>query len=201
MKRIVALLTASGLLLAACAVGPHYRRPGTEVPASYKNSVTPAAATPAPGASSAPGAPGTAATAPDDWWTLFDDQDLDRLVGEVEVSNQNLAQAVAAYEQAEAAVRVARAAFFPTVTGDASATRVSGSSRAGTVGSIGSVSVGASGGGGGSSTLYQVTGSASWELDVWGRLRRSLENAKATAQASAADLAFARLSAQGQLAT
>jgi len=195
MKRIVALLTASALLLAACAVGPNYRRPGTEVPASYKNSVAPEAA---PAARAAPAA---AATPPDDWWTLFDDQDLDRLVGEVEVSNQNLAQAVAAYEQAAAAVRVARAAFFPTVTGDASATRVSGSSRTGAVGSIGSVSVGASGGGGGSRTLYQVTGSASWELDVWGRLRRSLQNAKATAQASAADLAFARLSAQGQLAT
>ncbi|MGH8217531.1 MAG: efflux transporter outer membrane subunit [Steroidobacteraceae bacterium] len=187
MKRIVPLLAISATVLAGCAVGPNYRRPSTETPARFKNAA--AQTTPA------------AAAAPDDWWRVFHDAGLDRLISEVEVSNQNLAQAIAAYDQARAAVRVARAAFFPTVTGSGTATRIGGGSRTSTIATIGSVGVGTPGTGGGSSTIYQVSGSASWELDVWGRLRRSLENAKATAQASAADLASARLSAQSQLAT
>jgi len=188
MKRIVPLLSISAAaLLAACAVGPNYRRPGIETPTRFKNVAA------SPSAAAAP------AAAPDDWWTLFHDDELNRLIGEVEVSNQNLAQAIAAYDQAEAAVRAARAAFFPTVTADATATRVGGG-RSASVATVGSVGFSGSGSGSGS-TLYQVTGSASWELDVWGRLRRSLENAKETAQANAADLASARLSAQSQLAT
>jgi NodT family efflux transporter outer membrane factor (OMF) lipoprotein len=182
MKRIVPLLAICAALLAACAVGPNYRRPGMETPTSFKNTAS---------------SPPAAAAAPDDWWTLFHDDELNRLIGEVEVSNQNLAQAIAAYDQAEAAVRAARAAFFPTVTADATATRVGGG-RSANVASVGSVGFSGSGG---SSTIYQVTGSASWELDVWGKLRRSLENAKETAEANAADLASARLSAQSQLAT
>lgn len=205
-------------LLAGCAVGPSYKRPATEIPARFKNAAQPQAAGAPAGSSTAATPPGSSAAAsapaaappgpttpaappPDDWWTLFHDEDLDALVRQVEVSNQNLAQAAAAYEQAQAAVRVARAAFFPTVTADATATRVGGGSRTSTFATVGSVGVGTPGTGGGGSTIYQVTGSASWELDVWGRIRRSLENAKAAAQASAADLASARLSAQGQLAT
>src|SRR5579883_2688327 len=167
-------------LLAGCAVGPSYKRPATEIPARFKNAAQPQAAG-AP-AAAPPGPTTPAAPPPDDWWTLFHDEDLDALVRQVEVSNQNLAQAAAAYEQAQAAVRVARAAFFPTVTADATATRVGGGSRTSTFATVGSVGVGTPGTGGGGSTIYQVTGSASWELDVWGRIRRSLENAKAAAQ-------------------
>jgi NodT family efflux transporter outer membrane factor (OMF) lipoprotein len=186
LQRIVALLAMSAALLAGCAVGPNYRRPPAETPAGYKNPVP---------------KPASAAAAPDNWWTLFQDAELDQLIGQVEVSNQNLAQAIAAYDQAQAAVRAAVAAFFPTVTASGTATRIGGGSRTNTIATFGSVGVGTPGTGGGASTIYQVSGSASWELDVWGRLRRSLQNAKATAQASAADLASARLSAQSQLAT
>jgi NodT family efflux transporter outer membrane factor (OMF) lipoprotein len=181
-------------MLAGCAIGPNYRRPATATPAHYKN------AAPAAGAAAAKSA-APAASAPDEWWTVFHDSVLDDLVRQVEVSNQNLAQAVAAYDQAQAAVREARAAFFPTITAAATATRIGGGKSTSTVTTIGSVGVGTSGGSGRSSTIYQVSGSANWELDVWGKLRRSLENAKASAHASLADLASARLSAQGQLAT
>ncbi len=185
MKARFAALLSIAALLAGCAVGPNYKRPAAETPARFKNAAP---------------AQATAASTPDDWWTLFQDPELNDLIRQVDVSNQNLAQAIAAYDQAEAAVRAARAAFFPTITADATATRVGGGSRTNSFATIGSVGVGTSGSSGGGSTIYQVTGSASWELDVWGRLRRSLQNAKATAQASAADLASARLSAQGQLA-
>ncbi|MGH8260053.1 MAG: efflux transporter outer membrane subunit, partial [Steroidobacteraceae bacterium] len=178
--------TLCALLAAGCAVGPNYHRPATATPAHYK-SVVPAQTAPA--------------SEPDQWWTLFRDPLLNDLIGQVEVSNQNLAQAVAAYDQAEAAVSQARAAFFPTVDASATATRIGSGGRSNTFATIGAVGVGTSGGSGGGSMLYQVTGSASWELDVWGKLRRSLENAKASARASLADLASARLSAQGQLAT
>jgi NodT family efflux transporter outer membrane factor (OMF) lipoprotein len=185
MRRPLLILLCA-TLIGGCAVGPNYRRPSAATPPHFKTAV------PSPSGAAAP---------PDEWWTLFDDDTLDGLIREVEISNQNLAQAVAAYDQAQAAVRVARAAFFPTITADATATRVGGGNRTSTVTTFGSVGVGTAGTGGGSRTIYQVSGSASWELDVWGRLRRSLENARATAEASAADLASARLSAQGQLAT
>src|SRR5579884_2156854 len=112
MKRRIPTLTLLSIcaLLTGCAVGPDYRRPATETPARFKNA--------APAQTSSP------ASTPDDWWTLFQDPELNDLIRQVDVSNQNLAQAIAAYDQAEAAVRAARAAFFPTVAADATATRI-----------------------------------------------------------------------------
>jgi NodT family efflux transporter outer membrane factor (OMF) lipoprotein len=180
---ITVLLLASGML-SGCAVGPDYKRVPSETPAQYKNAQ--------PQAQSAP-------AAPDAWWTLFGDPILDDLERQVEVTNQNLKQADAAYRQAVAVVREQRAAFFPIVTLDASGTRFGGgrsTSSATLGGSSANVPLAP-----GAARQYQVSASASWELDVWGRLRRSLENASETAHASLADLAAARLSAQGQLAT
>jgi NodT family efflux transporter outer membrane factor (OMF) lipoprotein len=183
-QRVVMPLLAA-LALCSCAVGPNYKRPTAETPERFKNPTV-----------------GTAA-APDQWWTLFNDQTLNELVQQVEVSNQNLAAAIAAYEQAQASVRAARAAFFPTISLAAGATRSGGGGFAGGTGSGGNAGTGGVTPVTGSHTVttYNAGASASWELDVWGRLRRTLENARATAQASAADLATARLSAQGQLAT
>lgn len=116
-----------------------------------------------------------------DWWTLFGDQTLDALMARAEAANQTLAAAEAAYRQARAATRETRASLFPVVDLDGGATRS----------------------GDGSSTdsdAYQVGIGATWEPDFWGRIRRSVEAGQASAQASAADLANAHLSVQGELA-
>jgi len=175
-KNNVALATTL-LLLSACAVGPDYQRPTVATPAAFKEA-------PAADAGWLPAAPADALDR-GPWWALFGDDELNALVAQVEVSNQNVAAAVAAYAQAQALVREQRAALFPTLGADASAQRS---------------------GGGGSTTgttrnSVQAGLAASWAPDVWGALRRGVESARAGAQASDAELAAARLSAQGELAT
>lgn len=118
------------------------------------------------------------------WWRLFNDPVLERWIGEVEVSNQNVAAAAAALAQARALVREQRAARWPALD----------------------LSGGASRGGGEASTTaarrrVNLSLGASWEADVWGRLAGGVAAAGARADASEADLAAARLSAQGELAT
>ncbi|HSV48263.1 MAG TPA: efflux transporter outer membrane subunit, partial [Ramlibacter sp.] len=117
------------------------------------------------------------------WWDLFSDLVLNDLASRVEVSNQNVATAVAGYAQARALVAEQRASLFPTVALDGGANRSGG--RGGTP----------------ERSSYQLNIGASWEPDVFGRLRRGVDGAQAGAQASAADLAAARLAAQGELAS
>jgi NodT family efflux transporter outer membrane factor (OMF) lipoprotein len=166
---------AVATLLAGCALGPNYKRPDTAVTEQYKNPV-----------STTPQAP------PDKWWTLFSDATLNDLEQQVEVSNQNIAQAAAAYMQARAVVRQDRSSLLPSIGVTGGVTRSGGGS--------GALTTVPTRGGSTTSTTYQLDPSATWELDVWGRLRRTLENAHDSAQASAADLANAKLSAQSQLA-
>jgi NodT family efflux transporter outer membrane factor (OMF) lipoprotein len=170
------LVISTVALLSACTVGPDYRRPDVATPPAFKE---------APTATDAGWLPAAPADALDRgaWWTLFGDADLNALVEQVEVSNQNVAAAVAAYAQANALVREQRATLFPTVGVDAGASRSGGGAALKTGNSL------------------QAGVSASWEADVWGALRRGVEGARANAQASAANLAAARLSAQGLLAT
>lgn len=115
------------------------------------------------------------------WWSLFGDPVLDQLAARVEVSNQSVAAAVGAYAQARALVREQRASLFPSLTLDGKGNRSAGNS--------GSVN-----------NNYQLSIGGNWEPDVWGRLGRAVDGATAGAQASAADLASATLSAQGELA-
>jgi NodT family efflux transporter outer membrane factor (OMF) lipoprotein len=158
------------LALAACAVGPAYQRPDIALPAAYKEV--------APGWQ--PAAPADAADR-GKWWTVFGDEELNRLAEQVEVSNQNIAAAVASYAQARSLVAVQRASLFPSVSASGGVTRT--------------------GRDGGVSNSVQAALGASWEPDVWGRLANGVSGASANAQASEADLASARLSAQGELAT
>ncbi len=139
------------------------------------------------------------ATPTDRWWTLFQDPMLDQLVEQVDVSNQNLAEAVAAYEETVAAVQYARSSFWPSISANASAEKLKSGAGASTVSSFGTTVPGA-GSGSGTQSSYQLSGTATWELDVWGQLRRTLEQAEATKHADLADLAYARLSAQNELA-
>jgi len=161
------------LLLAGCAVGPTYQRPSVDTPVAFKE-----------------GQGAWVSAAPGDllergpWWELFRDPDLDALAAQVQVSNQNVAAAVAAYQQARALVAQQRASLFPTVNLDGSANRSGGG-----------------GSKGGAHNSYTVQIGGSWEPDVWGRLRYGVAAARAGEQASLADLQSATLSAQGELAT
>lgn len=116
-----------------------------------------------------------------DWWTLFGDETLNALALRAETANQTVAAAEAAYRQARAATRETRASLFPSVALDGSGA-TSGAS------------------GGADSDTYQVSIGATWEPDFWGRIRRSVEADQASAESSAADLASAHLSIQGELA-
>ncbi|HEX2152176.1 MAG TPA: efflux transporter outer membrane subunit, partial [Stellaceae bacterium] len=169
------------LALTACTVGPEYVRPTAPVPASYKWEAGWREARPADAADR--GA----------WWSVFGDPVLDGLLRQVEISNQNLMAAEAAFRTAAAEVAEARAAFFPTAEVNASAQR----SRAGASRSSGAGIADQSGRIG---NAFRASGSASWIPDLWGRIRLNVTGAVATAQASAADLAAARLAAQAQLA-
>ncbi len=185
--RVAAVLLAAALC--GCAIGPNYKRPAMETPQHYKNAV----------------ATSSTAPPPDAWWTMFHDPMLDRLINEVDVSNQNLAEASAAYAEAVAAVSEARSTFFPSLGVSASAERVKSGAGAAPLSSLGlgagtPGSGSAASGSGGTYSTYQLSGTATWELDVWGQLRRELENAKESARADLADIAYARLSAQDQLA-
>jgi len=175
MFRSVAGLTVAILILSACSVGPDYVRPEVDMPAAFKE-----AGQWQPAAGGAPVADAA-------WWKVFADPVLDDLEAQVEVSNQNLKVAEAKYRAARAAVEGARAGYFPTVSGSLAKTR--GATNSG-VANVDSPVV----------TTETLAASASWEIDVWGRIRRGVEGARATAEASAADLAAARLSTQALLA-
>ncbi len=176
LDRLRFALLAAAIALAACAAGPDYQRPAAAAPPAYKEA-------PASGATWFPAVPADTLDR-GEWWTLFDDADLSALVRQVEVSNQNVAAAVAAYAQARALVREQRAGLFPSLALSGSADRS-----------------GSSGSQGVTANSFQLGVDASWAPDVWGRLGRAVEGSQASAQASAGDLGAARLSAQGQLAT
>jgi NodT family efflux transporter outer membrane factor (OMF) lipoprotein len=164
-----------------CMVGPDYKRPDAPASPAFKEM-----------AGWRPGHP------MDDmdkgaWWSVYHDPELDRLERMVEVSNQTVKEFEAEYRNAVALVGEARANLFPTATLTPGVTR--------SMGGGGSSGLGSSGGRGGGGTIYSVEGSASWDLDVWGRVRRQIESSVAGAQVSAADLANAKLAAQATLAT
>jgi NodT family efflux transporter outer membrane factor (OMF) lipoprotein len=139
------------------------------------------------------------------WWSVHKDPTLDALEAQVEISNQSVVAAAEAYEQARTLIREAQAALFPTVTASYATTRqysgaalVNGSS--GTTPSALSTNATASSGGK-VTAIYTTQGALTWEIDVWGKIRRQIESNTAGAQVSAADLANAKLTAQAALAT
>lgn len=178
LKTFLALLA---LALAGCAVGPDYHRPGVEVPAAYKEAGD---WKPAQPSDQVPRGK---------WWEIYRDSELDSLVSQVEISNQNVATAAAQYRQALALLGLARAAYFPTLGAGLDVARGQGSAPSSSIGTS-TVTPG--------SPIYNIvrpTLNASWEPDIWGQIRRSVEASSATAQASQADLRSALLSAQGTL--
>ncbi|HSS83050.1 MAG TPA: efflux transporter outer membrane subunit, partial [Reyranella sp.] len=128
------------------------------------------------------------------WWNIYDDPTLDQLTAQVDVSNQNLKANEAAYRQAVALIRQSQSALYPTIgyTGGLQQTgRGTGSST-----NSSSLSPGVN-----SAAQYSLGGTLTWEIDVWGNIRRQIESDSAAAQSSYATLAAARLSAQSALVT
>jgi NodT family efflux transporter outer membrane factor (OMF) lipoprotein len=165
-----ALVAAGFALLTACAVGPNYKRPAFDASAAYKEH------------------DGWKPSQPNDaldrgqWWEIFNDEVLNGLEAQVNISNENVKAAAAAVEESRALVRQARSGFWPSVSASASRQRsVIADGKPNTVTSAGI--------------------SGSWDIDLWGQIRRSTESNRASMQASEAALASARLAAQADLAT
>lgn len=169
--------------LSGCLMGPDYERPppATAPTPDYKETM---------GVDFRPALPReTVDRGP--WWTIYGDGALDQLAAQVDVSNQTLKQNEAAYRQAVALIRQSQSPLYPTVgyTGSLQQTSSSTGTRSATGTPANSVG------------QYAVGGTLTWEIDVWGRIRRQIESDSAAAQASYADLAAARLSAQSSLVT
>jgi NodT family efflux transporter outer membrane factor (OMF) lipoprotein len=182
------------LFLVSCVVGPDYVKPTAEVPAKYKEFLPPSdkgvwrVAEPSDNVNRG------------EWWLVFHDEKLNDLENRLNANNQSIIQAAANYRQAVALINEARAAFFPTVTGDAFVTRTNpgagNGASAGTGGSAGSS-------GTTSATLFNnhsLLVDASWIPDLWGSVHRTVEANIAGAQSSAALLALTRLTNQSLLA-
>jgi NodT family efflux transporter outer membrane factor (OMF) lipoprotein len=174
------ILALCVLLQCGCTVGPDYVRPTAveTMPTSFKEQQGWKVAQPQDG------------TITVRWWEIYQDPILNSLVERVEISNFSIASAEARFRQARAAVQAAKAGYFPSLSAGASVTRSRSSGNLGT------------GKGGGSTiTDFQLPLDLSWELDLWGRIRRGVEASQASAQASAADLAAITLSTQAELAS
>ncbi|HTT07183.1 MAG TPA: efflux transporter outer membrane subunit [Gammaproteobacteria bacterium] len=163
---------AGVMLLAGCMVGPDYQRPDVETPAAFKEAVN-----------------GWQPARPKDdlgrgeWWTIYGDPILDGLEGQINISNQNIKAAEAAFRLAQAVIEQTRASLYPTVGVNGSSTSTGGDHQKSPT------------------TQYNLAATASWVPDLWGRIRRTIESNTASAQAGAADLASAQLSAQSALAS
>ena len=192
MIRLRTALLSCAAGLSGCSLAPAYHRPTTP------GLEAPGGAAPAwkvaPGWRPAQPADGAVRA---DWWTGFGDPALNDLVARADAHNQTLAQAAATYRQARAVTREARAQLFPTVSVTAAPTHsYSGGGGAATTGANGTII----GGTGRSSNSYRITGDASWQPDLFGRVTNTVRNARYTAEARLADLANARLALQGELA-
>jgi NodT family efflux transporter outer membrane factor (OMF) lipoprotein len=176
------LAAASTSLLTACAVGPHYIQPQVPVPPAYKEQAVANAGLLQP-------AQPRDHLSREGWWELFGNAPLNELEARLIGSNPSLAEAEARVRQARALVRQDRAAYFPVITDTTSTTRTRPgvSARAGAPSST-------------TLTEYAVGADASWEADLWGRIRNTVGSERASAQAAVGDLESTRLSLSAELA-
>ncbi|MFG0867029.1 efflux transporter outer membrane subunit [Pseudomonas sp. FYR_7] len=166
-------------LLSACTLAPDYHRPEMTGTAQFKHAEGWTQATPSD------------AIARGAWWEIYGDAQLNALVDELNRNNQSVAQAEAQYRQAQALVRSSRAGLFPSLDLSVAKNR----SAQGTGSSSSSLSNNSSG----IRDTYNAQLGVSWEIDLWGKLRETLNANQASAQASLADLAAMRLSQQSEL--
>ena len=178
------LLTALCLLLPSCRIGPEYSRPPAPAPPAYKE--LPPASSPQ-AAEFAPAQPSDA-VARGKWWEIYNDPELNSLEEQVSISNQNLIAAEAQFREAKLAVKIARSSLYPTITASPSIAN----SRASVTGiANGQAFV---------RTTYDLPVDVSYQADIWGSIRRSVQASAEAAQVSDAQLENARLSYQAELA-
>jgi NodT family efflux transporter outer membrane factor (OMF) lipoprotein len=174
------VLPLSLFLLAGCAVGPRYSRPAATAPPTYKEEP-----------------PGWKTAQPSDqipkgkWWEIFQDPQLNGLEEEINVSNQTLKAALAQFEQARALVRFNRADYYPTATAGASGSQNRLSQNRSLATNFTTTNYG---------DIQMPVANVSWEADVFGRVRRTVEESRANAQATAGDLENVSLSLHAVLA-
>jgi NodT family efflux transporter outer membrane factor (OMF) lipoprotein len=175
---IAAFPVALAFLACGCVVGPKYQRPTVEIPQSYREDPNWKPAQPSD------------AKLGGNWWELFGDPQLTALEAQVSVSNQTLKESQAQFDQARALVRYYRAGYFPTLSVAPDADRLHiAKNQPETVSTAGTTY-----------SNYSVPFDVSWEPDIWGLVRRTVEQARENAQASAADLAAVQLSLEAELA-
>ena len=172
------MLSLGFLLLGGCSVGPKYVKPVAEIPPAYKENANWKPAQPSDQAQKG------------NWWEIFQDPQLNSLEEKVNASNQSLRAAVDRFQEARAALRQTRSAFFPLVTASVTPTENRQSTNKALHG-------------GTSPTYYSdliLAGDVSYEVDAWGAVRKSVASSRELAQASAADLETIRLSLHAELA-
>jgi NodT family efflux transporter outer membrane factor (OMF) lipoprotein len=177
MKRLSKIVVLASLLCSGCTIGPKYQRPVATAPVALKEM--------------AGNDRWKMATPSDDllkgkWWEIFGDPQLNRLEELVNVNNQNVKQAEAQFRQARTLVAANHANYYPTIGAAPEITQTYVSQNAN---------------GSRTNETYSLPAVATWEPDLWGRVRLSVENAVSNAQVSAADLENVRLSQQALLAT
>src|SRR5271157_5551751 len=178
--RLSVLLVLTGLLMfTGCAVGPKYHQPAVSTPPAYKEMGNWKTAQPSD------------QNLGGNWWEIFQDTQLNTLEEQINVSNQNLKAAVAQYQGARAALRYARADYYPTLTAGASATREKYSqNRSPHSPAFNGITF----------NDFTVPVELSYQTNAWGRVTRNVQSYRAQAQASAADLAVVNLSMHADLA-
>ncbi len=186
-RRTIRCLVVTTCFLAGCTVGPKYHTPSADTPGAYKE-LTPA---------DYPNTEGWKVAQPKDdalrgkWWEIFNDPQLNALEEKVNVSNQNIAAAAASFFAARALVKEARSQLFPTVTTNPSITVQRAASNGATAASLASK---------GTYADYTLPFDATWQPDLFGRVRNTISSAAYGAQASAADLENTRLTMQADVA-
>lgn len=184
---IFMLAACLGFVVAGCRVGPQYVRPSTPMAPAFKESVP----------TNFKSVDGWTQAQPQDaqlrgdWWTLFNDPQLNALEAEIDPANQTLKQAEANFSAARAAIRFNRASEYPTISTGPSLGAVRNSAHQPYFSSTS-----ANNGEGN----FQLPIDLNYEIDLWGRIRRTVTQAREQAQASAADVETARLSLHAELA-
>jgi NodT family efflux transporter outer membrane factor (OMF) lipoprotein len=174
-------------VLTGCVVGPNYHQPSTPpAPAAFKELPPPN-----PPNGSWKQAKPSDAQLKGKWWELYRDPQLNALEEKIAVSNQTLKASMEEYFEARDQVRVARSNYYPTLTAGPSVSRTRLSNNEPNGSKVTNFQY----------NTFVLQGEVSWEPDLWGAVRRSVEEARANAQASAADLANVALSLQGELAS
>src|SRR5579862_9950222 len=196
VARTVCIATGAAVMfVAGCTVGPKYHTPSAPTPTAYKE-LTPA---------NFPTTDGWRVAQPRDdelrgkWWEIYNDPQLNALEDQIDISNQSIAAAAASFFSARAMVKEARSQYFPTLSTNPSISQIRQSA------SLRTFATGSGGGGTGSSpnlsfTEYNLPFDASWQPDLFGKIRNSVRSQVYGAQASAADLENTRLTVQSELA-